>query len=122
MSQVLSWLHLSDFHVGKDDYGQRQLFDQLLTHVAVRTRDRGAPDLVIISGDIANRGLETEYATFGEQFFLPLTELLGSGVRSYSVPGNHDVDRSQARIVQFDRITESCRTVLDPSIDGLSDR
>ena len=52
MSTPIRWLHLSDFHVGKDDYAQKRLFEKILEHIA----EREAPDLVSVTGDIANNG------------------------------------------------------------------
>jgi hypothetical protein len=31
--QNIRWLHLSDFHVGLDDYVQRKMFDYIIAHV-----------------------------------------------------------------------------------------
>jgi hypothetical protein len=31
--EPIRWLHLSDFHVGKDEAGQRQMFKDLLKHI-----------------------------------------------------------------------------------------
>ncbi len=68
----LRWLHLSDFHVGKDGYDHRRLFAPLLDHVRERVGRGAAPDLVFITGDVANQGRETEYQEFTEGFLLPL--------------------------------------------------
>jgi hypothetical protein len=34
MSEPIRWLHLSDFHVGKDDWAQLRLFEKIIEHVA----------------------------------------------------------------------------------------
>ena len=34
--EPIRWLHLSDFHVGKDEYAQRKLFAELLLHLGQR--------------------------------------------------------------------------------------
>jgi len=52
----IKWLHLSDFHVGKDNYGQRKLFSQIHQNVAARIAKGFIPDFVFLSGDIANKG------------------------------------------------------------------
>lgn len=55
--KVVRWIHLSDFHVGKDGYGQRKLFKYILDHLHERIASGQAPDMVFITGDIANKGL-----------------------------------------------------------------
>jgi len=42
-SQLIRWLHLSDFHVGKDDYAQRKIFEQILQHVGERRSKAKSP-------------------------------------------------------------------------------
>ena len=32
-SRHIRWLHISDFHTGKDEYGQRRLFKYILTYI-----------------------------------------------------------------------------------------
>ncbi len=50
------------------------------------------PDLVFITGDIANKGLKAEYETFRKEFYKPLEEVLVDA-KFFTVPGNHDVAR-----------------------------
>lgn len=76
MSQ-LRWLHLSDFHVGKDRYGQLKMFRAILDHVKARKDFGREPNFVFITGDLANRGQLSEYEEFAEEFLLPLFEILG---------------------------------------------
>ncbi len=35
------WLHLSDFHVGKDKYAQRRIFERIHEHVRERVEAAG---------------------------------------------------------------------------------
>lgn len=118
------WLHLSDFHVGRDDYGQRRLFSYILDHVRRRVSAGQGPDLVFITGDIANRGMLTEYQQFFEQFLIPLKSCVGEECarRIYIVPGNHDVDRSQAEAVRTYGILSEIPVFLDPTREGLAKR
>jgi hypothetical protein len=52
-------------------------------------------DFVIFSGDLAFRGIRSEYDTAEEDFLKPLLQAAGVGLdRLFMVPGNHDVDRS----------------------------
>ena len=66
--RLIRWLHLSDFHVGKDDYAQRTLFDKIIEHVRGRVSAGQPPDFVFITGDLANKGLPQEYEEFCYNF------------------------------------------------------
>lgn len=122
--KIIRWLHLSDFHTGKDGYGQRKLFKYILAHVSGRVASGSAPDLVFITGDIANKGFDQEYKEFNEQFFIPLLNCLPSDSqeRIFIVPGNHDVDRNQARAVQTRDILLRVPEFLDPTDKGQFER
>jgi 3',5'-cyclic AMP phosphodiesterase CpdA len=72
MGDNVRWLHLSDFHVGMDDYGQRKLFYEICEHVRVSVESGHSPDLVFITGDIANKGIASEYLEFVDAFLYPL--------------------------------------------------
>lgn len=98
MHDPIRWLHLSDFHVGKDDWAQRRLFEKIIEHVADQNREGFIPDLVFITGDIANAGQKSEYSEFRSGFLAPLLDALGGNDwhgTLYAVPGNHDVDRNK---------------------------
>lgn len=84
----LRCLHLSDFHVGKDGYGQHHLFAQLLQNIRQHVESGFAPDLVFITGDIADKGQDTQYQEFRSAFAEPLVSLLGTdpGDRLFFVP------------------------------------
>ena len=104
MDKLIRWLHLSDFHVGKDGYAQKRLFEKVIEHVSNRVKNGFIPDLVFITGDIANKGLKTQYETFRKEFYNPLEEALGGNAwtgKLFAVPGNHDLDRTKNAI--FDR-------------------
>jgi calcineurin-like phosphoesterase family protein len=120
----IRWFHFSDFHTGKDDYGQRRLFEQLLDYVAQRLAQGFVPDLIFLTGDIANKGQRAEYELFTDNFYLPLLELLGGGWqgRIYAIPGNHDVNRNEARAVRRYDVLADVPYFLDPSDAGLIER
>ncbi len=120
----LRWLHLSDFHTGKDEYGQRRMYKYILEKSACKIANNQSPDVIFMTGDIANRGLDTEYGEFIDSFFLPLFELFGTqgSPKIYVVPGNHDVDRNQARSVQAHDILSRIPEFLDPTEKGLRER
>lgn len=118
------WLHLSDFHVGKDNYGQRKMFRAILDHVKARCDLGREPNFVFMTGDIANAGRLSEYEEFGEEFMLPLFDILGPSPdrRAYSVPGNHDVDRTKAPFVAREVVIQRAPNFLDPTSEGLAHR
>jgi predicted MPP superfamily phosphohydrolase len=120
MSRPIRWLHLSDFHVGKDDYATRKMFDYILAHVRKRKVEGFVPDLVFITGDLANKGLTTEYETFWLEFITPLQEEIGGsiGQRTFVVPGNHDVDRGKCPAFSREDIAKAESRYLDPTEEG----
>lgn len=120
----IHWLHLSDFHTGKDNYGQRQLFRYILDDVRKKVVSSSAPDLIFITGDIANKGKQEEYDLFNREFLLPLQEIVGEPCagRIFIIPGNHDVDRTKARAVKRYGIFLDIPEFLDPTQEGLNER
>lgn len=98
---VVRVLHLSDLHFSK-----RRAWDQdpvlaALARDVERLRDDGlSPDLVAITGDVADRGAPDEYAlaaTFFRERLLPAAGVDAN--RLLLVPGNHDVDRAAVKRV-----------------------
>ena len=61
---AIRWLHLSDFHVGMDDYAQRKLFAEIIREIRSRIDGGEGPDFVFVTGDLANTGVEGQYANF----------------------------------------------------------
>lgn len=114
----IRWLHLSDFHVGKDGYGQRQLFKYLLTHITGAKK----PHFVLITGDISQSGKSEQYDCFVEDFLNPLSEILGPGTKIICVPGNHDVDRSKAPFISRQTIRAKAPDFFDVDKHGLVKR
>jgi len=95
---LLQILHLSDLHISaKDSFDRSLVLDPLIERVR-HDRDNGLiPEIVIVSGDIAFRGIAEEY-TLAKQFFDDLLEALGlNKERLFMVPGNHDVNRKKYR-------------------------
>lgn len=94
----IRWLHLSDFHTGKDKYAQIKLFKKIHTHMKEMKEGGVVPDMIFITGDVANQGLKEQYETFTDEFLLPLVEIYESLPAVYVVPGNHDVDRKKCTL------------------------
>lgn len=120
MSQV-RWLHLSDFHVGKDNYGQRKLFKEINDLIGARIASGYDLDFVFLTGDLANRGAQTEYEEFFDSFFVPMIEALGGDKwegKVFSIPGNHDVERERAKFFSPADILRAPDQVFDPTAIG----
>ncbi|MCM1101112.1 MAG: metallophosphoesterase [Acetatifactor muris] len=92
------WLHLSDFHTGKDNYGQKKFFEYILEHVKKKKDEGILPDAVFITGDIADKGMKEQYDVFLKDFLFPLMDTYDDPPEVYMVPGNHDVDREVCRL------------------------
>ncbi len=120
MASLVRWLHLSDFHVGKDDYGGRQMFKYIINHVRDKIAERFTPDLLFITGDLANKGLPQEYDTFWYEFGMPLQECIGNDIarRTFTIPGNHDVDRTEHQGFSQQDISSSNSHYFDPTVEG----
>lgn len=116
----IRWLHLSGFHVGKDNYAGRMMFDYILAHVRKRKADGFVPDLLFLTGDLANKGLVGEYETFWQEFIWPLQEEIGGEIkdRTFAVPGNHDVDRTEHPAFSREDMASATSHYLDPSEEG----
>lgn len=95
MTQSIKWLHLSDFHFGKNQYEQSFSTKKIIEHLDAQKVSGKVPDVIFITGDIANKGLKSEYEIFNNLLLKRLSETLGEGIarRIYMVPGNHDLDR-----------------------------
>ncbi|WP_160328351.1 metallophosphoesterase family protein [Pseudomonas sp. EpS/L25] len=93
----LSWLHLSDFHIGKAEHSQSSIVEKILKIVELKIKKDGEPDFVFITGDIANKGLKSEYERFWEIFIEPLEVLIPSllSEKLFLIPGNHDLNRDK---------------------------
>ena len=121
MSKAIRWLHLSDFHVDKDNYATRKMFDYIIAHARDRKAAGIVPDLLFVTGDLANRGLASEYETFWTEFAWPLQEEIGEGSgdnRTFTVPGNHDVDRRQHPAFSREEMCDAKSGYFDPTPEG----
>ncbi|HAL71674.1 MAG TPA: hypothetical protein DCP71_07865 [Verrucomicrobiales bacterium] len=124
MASPIRWLHLSDFHVGKDDYAGQKMFDHIIAHVKKRKEEGFEPDLLFITGDLANKGLKAEYDEFWLEFVMPLQDVIGNGIsdKTFVVPGNHDVDRDIHRSFDRDEMLAPSAQHFDPTEKGLKER
>lgn len=118
--KAIRWLHLSDFHVGKDDYATLKMFDYIKDHVEERKKNGFVPDLLFFTGDLSDKGLAHEYETFWLNFVSPLQDVIGGDItkRTFAVPGNHDVDRTKNPAFSQDDISNADSHYLDPTDEG----
>lgn len=105
---VLTWLHLSDLHVGGEDWQRDTVLDALVRDLPQLLEERKLrPDLLFVTGDVAGRGQRSEYD--GADIVLTrLTARLGleRTQHVFLVPGNHDVERGRIKpMVQRDHAT-----------------
>ena len=99
---VFRWLHFSDFHQGQPEQGWLwpTVRDRLLDDLAKLHRRTGPWDLILFTGDLANRGTKAEYSDFDGMVTGLLTHISSLGQEEpllLAVPGNHDLVRPSAR-------------------------
>ena len=123
MSPTIRWLHLSDFHVGKDLYEQKRLFAEILSEVERwKTQKNFVPDYVFITGDIANKGLKKEYEVFRKEFLGPLQEKFNVNTVVIPIPGNHDIERPSPDLLNHSAAFKSPSKFFDASREGKTAR
>lgn len=122
-------LHLSDFHFrDSTSWDASTVLGRLSVDVARLVRNGLAPDIIVLTGDIAYSGKRAEYdlaRTWITTELLPAAGLEAD--RLVIVPGNHDVDRSRvdfmaqqvARGIREERNQQRVTEVLDGEARGL---
>jgi DNA repair exonuclease SbcCD nuclease subunit len=108
----LQILHISDLHI-KDDSHERfdreRVLDPLIKRVKYDLAHGFAPEMVVVTGDIAFKGIQSEY-DLARLFFNDLLHGLDlAPERLFMVPGNHDVNRKKYRprdIPVYDTMSE----------------
>lgn len=122
-NSLIRYLHLSDFHVGKDGYEQKRLFKEIVSEVARWKRENNfEPHYVFITGDIANNGQKKEYETFRRDFYNSLREALDDSVKIIPVPGNHDVARPSSDALGREALLDAGSKFFDASKEGKTAR
>jgi len=92
-------LHISDIHFRRGEAGTAMdpnfhLRNELVRDAEARCAELGAPDAILLSGDIAFSGHQEEF-DFATQWLQTLCQRCGTSLGAVFVcPGNHDVDRS----------------------------
>ncbi|MBR4787939.1 MAG: metallophosphoesterase [Bacteroidales bacterium] len=112
---MLRILLLSDIHFihCEDDENEYRSLESAFVEAMDEVRDSGGLDQILICGDIANAGQESEYEK-AEKFLQEVLEHLGCNehqTQIYVAPGNHDVNRNTNKETRL-----ALRpTLLDPS-------
>ncbi|MGD9162405.1 MAG: SUMF1/EgtB/PvdO family nonheme iron enzyme [Desulfobacteraceae bacterium] len=121
MTQQLQILHLSDLHISTDSNFDRSLvLDPLIDRVKKDRKDGIKPELVIVTGDIAFKGIKEEYDE-AKIFFADLLEAMKlPEERLFIVPGNHDVNREKYR--KSDNLTYNSMKDLNDELENIEYR
>ncbi|MFM4838802.1 metallophosphoesterase [Aeromonas veronii] len=115
-------LHLSDIHFRKVEICTTQdpnayLRSEIVRDVAKQCQQLGAPDAIVVSGDIAFAGDPEEFA-YATQWLADLCDVCGCSMSSvFVVPGNHDVVRSIADSNLVQMIHRTIKTSSNPSAE-----
>jgi metallophosphoesterase superfamily enzyme len=118
-------LHLSDAHVGMTDSSSPNQEKRIAKFVDSLARDveNQSIDIVAVTGDIACKAAEAEYALFRQWIFQPLSAMPAFGnARWYVVPGNHDVDFTADYANQESIVKYSDGRMGLPGSEGLAAR
>jgi predicted MPP superfamily phosphohydrolase len=105
VANTLTWLHLSDLHMRRDELDNlRVVLDALWEDLPVQIDELGGQlDFIAFTGDIAHSGKAEEYALAEEHFFQPLLEVTDlTADKLFIVPGNHDVDWDLVSLINPD--------------------
>lgn len=102
---MLRILLLSDMHFihCEDDDNCYRSLETAFVEAMDEVRDSGGVNQILICGDVANKGQESEYQT-AEAFLKRIFEHLGCDEKQtqvYVVPGNHDIDRNINKMTRW---------------------
>lgn len=99
----LTWLHLSDWHQGGNEFDREVVLQKLLEDIEKRLRispELEQVDFVIFSGDVAYSGRHDQYETAKDLLFQPLLDACELGPdRLFIVAGNHDLNRDDFELL-----------------------
>lgn len=123
---VYRWLHLSDLHVGcKGDALWWQMLDDFEHSLDPWLARVGAPDLLLLTGDLAWSGTAAEYERldrFLERLLRTIEAKAGHRPLLVPVPGNHDLQRPTGRRLATYRLFDAYETgATDEDVKALHD-
>ena len=114
----ISWVHLSDFHSGKNLTAQRHQYKYVIDHLRSLSDSGVQFNFLFVTGDIANRGKAEEYEYYNEHFIRPIKNTF-PGIQYFSIPGNHDLDHDQAPYVYREIIRRRAEYFFYPDNNGV---
>ncbi len=90
----ISWLHLSDLHLGKELYNERVVLESLLEDIRKQIQiNHLSLDFIFITGDLTFSGQPEEFER-GREFITHLSDVAKVSMDDIIlVPGNHDISR-----------------------------
>lgn len=110
---AITWLHLSDWHHGKENLNRDIVLRELLADIRTRTdidQSLSRLDFVFFTGDLANEAASVEYDHAVSSFLVPVLREAGVGIdRLFVIPGNHDID--------WDAVKHAAPTLQQPFAD-----
>jgi predicted MPP superfamily phosphohydrolase/energy-coupling factor transporter ATP-binding protein EcfA2 len=110
-------LHISDLHVKEgEEFDRSVVLDPLIDRVAEDIDNGFQPEVIVVTGDIAYSGKETQYQSVKKFFDVLLKKMNLSDDRLFIVPGNHDVDRKRYR--KSDVLTYENMAALNEEFDS----
>jgi len=120
----LRWLHLSDFHFGKDNYAQIKLISYIIRHIQEFKENRFIPDIIFITGDLSYSGSKEQFSMFTDELFMQMIEAFDNMPMIYIVPGNHDLDRKKSILAATSlyNILDRQEKFFDPNQEGFMQR
>ncbi|WP_256244681.1 metallophosphoesterase [Pseudomonas sp. PH1b] len=120
----MNWLHLSDFHFGKNAFQQEFIASKILDHVENFREKEVEPNLIFITGDISNSGKPEEFEKFNEVVMDPLIRMLGNEFkdRIFVVPGNHDLSRKVNKGFSREIFLNTEEGLFEPTVESLEER
>lgn len=116
----VTWLHLSDLHIGKsekDQYYQEQMINDLVDDIKRQIEEHQLNiDFVFISGDISFSGHEEDLELAGSFLKKIIYAARVDAGNVFMVPGNHDITRSKELEKSLERFKEQkCPDHVSPS-------
>jgi tetratricopeptide (TPR) repeat protein len=96
MTRKISWLHLSDLHIGQSFQWLWPNFKALFLEDLERLANEAGPlDLILFSGDLTQCGGAEEFASVSSELsdIWELLDKLGQRPVLFPIPGNHDLVR-----------------------------
>ncbi|MDC0088332.1 metallophosphoesterase, partial [Akkermansiaceae bacterium] len=104
-------LHITDIHLRKDS--ESEINRRVKSIVKYHKKHNLAPDLVVITGDLAYQGIAEEYQMFDSIVIEPLKSGLKIGrSKIIIIPGNHDVNRDAITVPEEKR----CKAISSPHL------